>query len=40
MNTSVKGVFAAGDVTSHKLKQVIVAAGQGAIAAKSAYDYL
>jgi thioredoxin-disulfide reductase len=40
MNTSVMGVFAAGDVTSQKLKQVIVAAGQGAIAAKAAYDYL
>lgn len=40
MNTSVKGIFAAGDVTHHKLKQVVVASGQGAIAAKSAYDYL
>lgn len=40
METSVKGVFAAGDVTNHRLKQVVVAAGQGAIAAKSAYDYL
>jgi thioredoxin reductase (NADPH) len=40
MKTSVKGIFAAGDVTSQKLKQVVVAAGQGAIAAKSAYDYL
>lgn len=40
MNTSVMGVFAAGDVTNQKLKQVIVAAGQGAIAAKAAYDYL
>jgi thioredoxin-disulfide reductase len=40
MRTSVSGVFAAGDVTHHKLQQVVVAAGQGAIAAKSAYDYL
>lgn len=40
MKTSVRGVFAAGDVTNQKLKQVIVAAGQGAIAAKAAYDYL
>lgn len=40
MKTSVEGVFAAGDVTHHKLKQVVVASGQGAIAAKSAYDFL
>jgi thioredoxin reductase (NADPH) len=40
MGTSIPGIFAAGDVTHHKLKQVIVSAGQGAIAAKSAYDYL
>jgi len=40
MNTSVKGVFAAGDITHQKLKQVVVASGQGSIAAKSAYDYL
>jgi thioredoxin reductase (NADPH) len=40
MKTSISGIFAAGDVTHHKLKQVIVAAGQGAIAAKSAHEYL
>lgn len=40
METSAKGVFAAGDITHHKLKQVIVASGQGAIAAKSAGDFL
>ncbi len=40
MNTSVEGVFAAGDITNQKLKQVVVASGQGSIAAKSAYDYL
>lgn len=40
MKTSLPGVFAAGDITNHKLKQVVVASGQGAIAAKSAYDYL
>lgn len=40
MKTTVPGVFAAGDVTHHKLKQVVVAAGQGAIAAKSAYEFL
>ena len=40
MKTSVPGIFAAGDVTHHRLKQVVVASGQGAIAAKSAYDFL
>lgn len=40
MKTSVNGVYAAGDVTHTKLKQVVVAASQGAIAAKSAYDWL
>lgn len=40
MNTSISGLFAAGDVTNQKLKQVIVASAQGAIAAKSAYDFL
>jgi thioredoxin reductase (NADPH) len=40
MKTSVEGVFAAGDITSQKLKQVVVASGQGSIAAKNAYDFL
>ena len=40
MKTNVSGIFAAGDITNHKLKQVIVASGQGAIAAKSAYEYI
>lgn len=40
MKTSVGGCFAAGDITHHKLKQVVVASGQGAIAAKSAGDWL
>jgi thioredoxin reductase (NADPH) len=40
MKTSVKGVFAAGDATSGYLKQIVTAAGDGAMAAKSAYDYL
>ena len=40
METSVKGVFACGDVTNSKLKQVVVAAAEGAIAAKSASDFL
>ncbi|MDI6715673.1 MAG: FAD-dependent oxidoreductase [Actinomycetota bacterium] len=38
--TSVEGLFAAGDVTSAPEKQIIVAAGEGAKAALSAYDYL
>jgi thioredoxin reductase (NADPH) len=40
METNVKGIFAAGDAVKSNLKQVIVAAAQGAIAAKSAYDFL
>jgi thioredoxin reductase (NADPH) len=40
MKTSLEGVYAAGDVTNGKLKQVIVSASQGAIAAKAAYDWL
>lgn len=38
--TSVPGIFAAGDVTDVKYKQCIVAAGEGAKAALSAYNYL
>jgi alkyl hydroperoxide reductase subunit F len=38
--TGVKGVFAAGDVTQVRDKQIVVAAGEGAKAALSAYDYL
>jgi len=39
-NTSVPGVFAAGDVTSAPEKQVIVAAGEGAKAALGAFKYI
>lgn len=39
-NTSRKGVFAAGDVTDMPFKQLIISAGQGSIAALSAYNYL
>ncbi len=41
-NTAAKtaGLFAAGDVTNIKYKQVVIAAGEGAKAALSAYDYL
>jgi len=38
--TSMPGVFAAGDVTSVKNKQIIIAAGDGAKAALEAYEYL
>jgi len=40
MKTSVDGIYAAGDVASGKLKQVVVSSAQGAIAAKAAYDWL
>ncbi len=35
--TSVEGVYAAGDITDNPLKQVVTACGEGAIAADSAY---
>jgi alkyl hydroperoxide reductase subunit F len=38
--TSVQGVFAAGDATTVPYKQIIIAAGQGATAALSAFDHL
>ena len=38
--TSQPGVFAAGDVASGPFKQLVIAAGQGAVAALSAYNYL
>ena len=40
METSVPGVFSAGDVVKSKMKQVVLSAAQGAVAAKSAYDFL
>jgi alkyl hydroperoxide reductase subunit F len=39
-HTNVEGVFAAGDVTSIKGKQIIIAAGEGAKAALEAHEYL
>jgi thioredoxin reductase len=36
--TSKKGVFSAGDMTNNPFKQVITAAGEGAIAAYTAYN--
>ncbi len=38
--TSRPGVFAAGDVTSVRSKQIIIAAGEGAKAALEAYEYV
>lgn len=38
--TSVPGVFAAGDCTTVPYKQIVIAAGDGAKAALSAFDYL
>ena len=38
--TSVPGVFAAGDVTTAPYKQIIIAMGSGANAALGAFDYL
>jgi NADH-dependent peroxiredoxin subunit F len=38
--TSMEGIFAAGDVTSGYAEQVLIAVGEGAKAALSAYDYL
>ncbi|RAX54181.1 thioredoxin-disulfide reductase [Helicobacter sp. 16-1353] len=40
MKTSVKGLFAAGDVRESAMKQVVIAAGDGAVAALSAMEYL
>ena len=39
-NTGVRGVFAAGDVTDNRDKQIVVAAGEGARAALAAFEYL
>jgi alkyl hydroperoxide reductase subunit F len=39
-HTSVEGIFAAGDVTSIKGKQIIIAAGEGAKAALEAHEFL
>ncbi|MDD1706402.1 MAG: FAD-dependent oxidoreductase [Methanoregulaceae archaeon] len=39
-HTSIPGILAAGDVTNIRTKQIITAAGEGAKAALSAYDYL
>jgi alkyl hydroperoxide reductase subunit F len=38
--TGVPGLFAAGDVTNVKDKQIVIASGQGATAVMSAFEYL
>ncbi len=38
--TNLSGVFAAGDCTTVPFKQIVIAAGEGAKAALSAFDYL
>jgi NADH-dependent peroxiredoxin subunit F len=38
--TSVPGIFAAGDITNNYAEQVLIAVGEGAKAALSAYEYL
>jgi len=38
--TSVPGVFAAGDCTVVPYKQIVIAVGEGAKASLSAFDYL
>lgn len=40
MQTKTKGLFAAGDVNCGKVKQIVVACAEGAIAALSAYKHL
>lgn len=39
-HTSVPGIYAAGDVTSVKSKQIVIACGDGAKAALEAFEYL
>jgi alkyl hydroperoxide reductase subunit F len=38
--TNIPGVFAAGDATTTPFKQIVIAAGEGAKAALSAFDYI
>ncbi|MBI4447989.1 FAD-dependent oxidoreductase [Candidatus Woesearchaeota archaeon] len=40
METNIPGVYAAGDIVPRFLKQLVVAASDGAIAATTAYNYL
>lgn len=40
METSIAGIFAAGDIRASPFRQVVVAAGEGAVAAHCASEYL
>jgi len=40
METSISGLFAAGEVRNTPFRQIVVAAGEGAVAAKSAAEYI
>ena len=40
MKTKIPGIFAAGDIRSGSIRQTIAAAGDGAIAAISAKDFI
>jgi thioredoxin reductase (NADPH) len=40
MRSSIRGLFAAGDLRSGSIKQIVAAAADGATAALSAYEYL
>ena len=40
METNVKGLYAAGDIVKKKLRQIVNAAGEGAVAASSAISYV
>ena len=40
MQTNIEGIFACGDIVYKSVKQVVVAASQGAIAAINAIKYV
>jgi thioredoxin reductase (NADPH) len=40
MKTSVPGIYGAGDITNKKLRQIVTACSDGAIAANSAAKYV
>jgi len=40
MQTPISGLFAAGDLRENSLRQVLMAAADGATAAISAYEYI
>jgi thioredoxin reductase (NADPH) len=40
METSLEGLFAAGDIREESRRQIVTAAADGATAAMSAYEYV